>query len=43
MLASGDDKKAEALADIAEERLGESEVMNGKGKANVLYRSSKKI
>ncbi|AKN29801.1 hypothetical protein Ccar_02630 [Clostridium carboxidivorans P7] len=29
-MASGDDKKAEALADVAEERLGESELMTDK-------------
>ncbi|MBC2581119.1 DUF5667 domain-containing protein [Clostridium sp. DJ247] len=34
-MASGDDKKAEALADVAEERLGESEVMAEKGKTGL--------
>ncbi|MBC2581112.1 DUF5667 domain-containing protein [Clostridium sp. DJ247] len=34
-MASGDDKKAEALADVAEERLGESEVMTEKGKTGL--------
>ncbi|MFL0195011.1 DUF5667 domain-containing protein [Clostridium sp. WILCCON 0269] len=34
-MASDDDKKAQALADVAEERLGESEVMNDKGKIDL--------
>ncbi|MTK10854.1 MAG: hypothetical protein F8N39_01665 [Clostridiaceae bacterium] len=34
-MASSDDKKAEALAEVAEERLGESEVMAGKGKTDL--------
>jgi len=33
--ASGDDKKAEALADVAEERLGESEVLADKEKTDL--------
>jgi len=34
-LASGDEKKAEALVDVAEERLGESEVMADKEKTDL--------
>jgi Predicted solute binding protein len=33
-IASGDDKKAEALVDVAEERLGESEIMADKEKTD---------
>lgn len=34
-IASGDDKKAEALVDVAEERLGESEVLADKGNTDL--------